>query len=355
MNERFDDYQQELDALRFTPAQKAQIAERAARAARQETRHARRPVRRFGLVATAAVLVLAVGTAGAIGVWKTAAESFAGIFGGDAAQTEIIDKIGRPIGASDSGNGLTITADAIIGDAYNSCVIYTVERTDGEVFDYPGNEYGYLPLHFRDQWTDFRGVQGGTHGSAYFTDATPGDSAIQFVETLSADVPVTAATAKATFGDLCWWDEDLGQDVPLVEGKWTLKFDVAYEDASVTLGGGETFRQSDMTFTVDEITVSPVAVRVAYTVDSEVQWSDAPSGRESDEDARASQRYFENVAILLTKTDGTVLDLTNAGGSISPQNGVTVCAKGRVMDEIVPLEELASISVGGIVYPIHET
>ena len=35
------------------------------------------------------------------------------------------------------------------------------------------------------------------------------------------------------------------------------------------------------------------------------------------------QRYFENVEILLTKTDGTVTDMSNAGGSIKPENGVT--------------------------------
>ena len=43
---------------------------------------------------------------------KSAAEAFAPIFGGSAAQTEIIDKIGYPIGASDTDHGVTITADA---------------------------------------------------------------------------------------------------------------------------------------------------------------------------------------------------------------------------------------------------
>ena len=41
------------------------------------------------------------------------------------------------------------------------------------------------------------------------------------------------------------------------------------------------------------------------------------------------------------------------GGSIKPDHGVTVCDKGEVFDEIIPLEELESISVGGIVYPLN--
>ena len=67
------------------------------------------------------------------------------------------------------------------------------------------------------------------------------------------------------------------------------------------------------------------------------------------------ERYLENVEILLTKTDGTVIDLSSSGGSIKPENGVTVCTKGSVMEEIIPLEELASISVGGVVYDIPQT
>ena len=68
--------------------------------------------------------------------------------------------------------------------------------------------------------------------------------------------------------------------------------------------------------------------------------------------SRCMERYFENVEILLTKTDGTVIDMSNSGGSIKPEHGVTVCGKGEVFDEIIPLEELESISVGGIEYQI---
>ena len=111
--------------------------------------------------------------------------------------------------------------------------------------------------------------------------------------------------------------------------------------------------QNGMTFTVDSVSVSPVALKVDYTVDSEVQWSDAPSGREPEEDSIQSQRYFENVEILLSKKDDAVIDLSSSGGSLNPENGVTVCDKGEVFDEILPLEDLESISVGGIVYPLN--
>ena len=49
-------------------------------------------------------------------------ETFLEVFGGSAAQTEIIDKIGYPVGASDTDNGVTITADAVrLGTVFAMC------------------------------------------------------------------------------------------------------------------------------------------------------------------------------------------------------------------------------------------
>ena len=127
---RQSDYQQALDGLCYTPEQKARLAARAAEAARQPIRKARRPFGKIAVLAACLAVVLAVG-AGASGVLKSAAESFGAIFGSGAAQTEVIDKIGHPIGASDTDNGVTVTADAIIGDAYNAAIIYTIRRDDG--------------------------------------------------------------------------------------------------------------------------------------------------------------------------------------------------------------------------------
>lgn len=49
------------------------------------------------------------------------------------------------------------------------------------------------------------------------------------------------------------------------------------------------------------------------------------------------------------------MDLSSSGGSIAPKDGVSVCAKGQVLEEIIPLEDMASISVGGVTYDIPHT
>nr|WP_325218171.1 DUF4179 domain-containing protein [uncultured Oscillibacter sp.] len=347
MSDLFD-YKKEMSELRFTENQKKALAEAAASAARTPAK--RRPVFRTALIAAAMAVVLAVG-ASAAGILPSPAEIFTPLFGGAAAQTEVIDKIGRPIGASDTDNGITITAEAIMGDQYNAVIVYTLTRDDGERFlpEGKGLDATYLTMG------GFGGaswVKGGTHGGSWFVDEDPEDNQIQLVETASSDTSMTKGTATAEFEDLCYWDAETEQSVALYPGHWKFRFEVDYEDCSIRLGGGETFSQGGLSFTIDEISVSPIAVRAAYTADEAVVWSDAPSGRQSEEDARQSQRYLENVEILLTRTDGTVVDLSGSGGSIAPKDGATVCAKGRVFDEIIPLEDMASVTVGGVVYEI---
>lgn len=355
------DYKHEMSALQFTPAQKAQLVRStAAAAAQKHPRKHRRPIFRTAVIAAAMAVALVAGSSAA-GILPAPADVFAPLFGGTVAQTEVIDKIGHPIGASASSNGITITADAIIGDQYNACVVYTITRENGEPFEYEPNEWGYLGLVFEEGWIDIANTHGGSrnigyHGSSGFIDPTPGDNSIQYFQQISSDTPLNTGNATADFKNLQAWGHSAEGEhnlLTLADGRWKLRFAMDYEDSAVYLANGETFSQNGLNFTIDEISVSPIAVRIAYTVDSTPVWSGSDSGQESDEDAREAARFMENVEVLLTKTDGTVLEI-DSGGTVSPdaENNVAHCTKSNILNEIIPLEELASISVGGVVYEI---
>lgn len=60
---------------------------------------------------------------------------FDGVFGGPPAKTEVADAIGRPIGAVSNSNGITITADAVIGDRNGYVLVYSVSRDNGMAFE----------------------------------------------------------------------------------------------------------------------------------------------------------------------------------------------------------------------------
>jgi hypothetical protein len=145
MSNRFE-YKDAMNALHYTDEQKALLAAQAVQAvqsAHRAERRARRPLLRTALIAACLTAALAV-TAGATGVLKSAAEAFAPIFGGSAAQTEIIDKIGYPVGASDTAGGVTITADAVLGDQYNAAIVFTITRDDGTALLPAGTEDAML-------------------------------------------------------------------------------------------------------------------------------------------------------------------------------------------------------------------
>lgn len=350
-----NEYQEAYEELTFTPEQKRMIAARAARAAAEAQMEKPRKNRHmFSKIAAAAVCLLCAVTitAEAAGITTPLSDLLGPIFGNSVAQTEVIDKIGYPVNASDTDNGVTITAEAIIGDGYNACFVFSIRRDDGTPLLPEGMTAGQLRLGgFCDIST---GKYGGTHGSAGFIDPVPGDNEILYTHVLSSDTPLNKGSAKAVFEDIACWNEETNEEVSVVEGKWTIRFDVDYEDTSVVLGDGETFQQEGLNFTITEIRVSPVRVQVNYEVDSEVQWSNAPSGRLPEEDRRQAERYMENVEILLVKKDGTTVDLSNSGGSIRPENGKTYCVKSRILDEVIPMEEMESIRVGGVEYVIGE-
>ncbi len=366
MNRAYNDnkeYTEAMAGLQFSDEAKARMVQNLLDAQEKATdnvvampRGRKRRLPRIAAVGVAAAVVLTVG-ASATGVLKTASEAFQGVFG-PTADTEIIDQIGRPVGASDTSGGVTVTADAIIGDKYHYAITYSIVKDDGTAFDIDltntvGN--GVLPLTFEESDCTLSGYLGGTHGGSYFFDADPADNAIQYVETREiSNGEVRGHTVRAKFKDLCVYDDEMNR-VLLAEGDWSFKFNLDFEDTSVSLPAGQTFDLNGMTATIDEITLSPLALRVDYTVDSEVQWDEnAQSGRQSDHDSEQMNRYFESVQILVNKADGTSLDLSLAGGSISPEGGKTICQKGEIFSEIIPLEDIVSVTVQGIDIPVQQ-
>ena len=160
------EYKSELDRLAFTPAQKEDMAARLCAAA-QRSADAPKPRRRSrsAVIAVAVAACLCV-AAGATGATKLAGDVFVPVFG--AANTEIVNKIGHPIGASATDGGVTITADAIIGDAHHYAIVYTIAKADGSAFDFDTSDTvgdGILPLSFDRQDTEL-GLMGGAHGSS---------------------------------------------------------------------------------------------------------------------------------------------------------------------------------------------
>lgn len=366
MNREYNDnkmYNSALDELRFSDEAKSRMVDRLMAAAEQPEQpvaiHRVRRFPRIAAVGVAAALVLSIG-AGATGVFKSASDAFAGVFG-PTADTEIIDQIGHPIGASDTAGGVTVTADAILFDGYNCLISYTLEKEDGSAFDCTKNpDTGLYDLYWkRSNRTIGRGVDGAS-GSSYFYDENPSDNAIQYVETMSYnDAVQTGGTVKITLHNLQEFSND-GTESTLVKGTWSLKFKLDAGNSAKELPAGQTIEVNGLSASVDKVVISPIGYHVVYTVDGEATFDtlydengeEIPqeSGREPASVSSTWESYAAK--LLVTKTDGTVLDFSDCGGSMDPHDGKTVCTRQGTFDTILPLDEVASVTIGDTTIPV---
>lgn len=366
MNREYNDnkmYNSALDELRFSEEAKSRMVDRLMAAAEQPEQpvaiHRVRRFPRIAAVGVAAALVLSIG-AGATGVFKSASDAFAGVFG-PTADTEIIDQIGHPIGASDTAGGVTVTADAILFDGYNYLISYTLEKEDGSAFDCTKNpDTGLYDLGWkRSDSTIGRGVDGAS-GSSYFYDENPSDNAIQYVETMSYnDAVQTGGTVKITLHDLQEFSND-GTESTLVKGTWSLKFKLDAGNSAKELPAGQTIEVNGLSASVDKVVISPIGYHVVYTVDGEATFDtlydengeEIPqeSGREPASVSSTWESY--SAKLLVTKKDGTVLDFSDCGGSMDPHDGNTVCTRQGTFDTILPLDEVASVTIGDTTIPV---
>ena len=323
-------YRQSLDELHFTREEKNAMVDRLTAGEGRGSGKVR-SIRRTVTVGVAAALLMTMGVGAAVTL-TPAGEVFASIFGDSPAQTEIMDRMGVPIGASDTADGVTITADAIIGDTYSYAVVYSIARDDGQPLAEDltplGGANGPLPLTF-EQSDTFIGMLGGSHGTAYFYDADPADNAIQYVEMMTADTPIEPGTATATFQNLYLRGEDIQDRTLLAEGSWKIRFQFHFPDSGVSLDAGQTFQLNGMEATLDGVTISPLSIQVDYTVREKFQMEDQENGKMSASNSAQVKKFLSSLPISVNFTDGTSRDLDYLGGSLDPEGDRTLLAEGN--------------------------
>ena len=164
------------------------------------------------------------------------------------------------------------------------------------------------------------------------------------------DVVKSGCTAKITLKNLRDFSEENQKPISLVDGTWHLKFKLDAENCSKELPAGQKLTINGKAAVLDKLVLSPIGYNIAYTVDDEVQFEDAESGQ-----APASHRdTWEEFTgeQFITLKDGTTIDLAS-GGSMDPHDGKTVCTRQGTFERILPLEDMASLTIGGVSIPIE--
>lgn len=376
MTSPLDSYTRSMDGLHFSDEAKARMAEglRAAAAAKgaeknvqpkapaevlimSERRPGRRRTRRWARVAAGLALALVLGGGGTVavaaGVLPNPADVLSDVFGGAPAQTELLNEVGRPIGASATSNGVTVTAEAVAGDRSNYAVVYSIEFDDPSVLEgiEPGED-GTLPL-VADATCYIDGVNGGG-GGARFYDADPDDGTIQYAETMGFSTwngtGIIGRTMRFWMNEIRAYDAEGGYTT-LVTGNWSLKFEMNYVDTTVDLPAGQETTWQGADITIDAVTVSSVGVTVDYTIERQIG-DLGPSGRLSDE-AQAKQDAVLGLPVTVTFADGTTFDATNANTHAEEQNdGTSAVTKTVTYDRIIAADDILSVIVGDVEIPV---
>ena len=364
MTTNSNDYRHALEHISFTDNAKQHMANSIAQSVassdaataqsnfngtRRKPRIARHPVRTVArIAAVTAVLAIVIGGAGtamATGVLPLPSDMLSDIFDGPASQTEIIDRIGRPVGASCSNNGVTVTADAIMGDKDMVTIAYTLTFDDPAALkklSEPGENGTIAGSVDGNVYVD--GEHGG-QGQSWLIDKNPNDSSIQYFAQFSVESPgLMGRTVRTHINSLVV--PRAGKELPeykkILTGPWDLKFQLNYEDTSVTIPAPKSVNFNGTKATIQEATVSCVGVSVRYNIDRSIE-HDNNSGKMS-QNMEESMDAVGNIPLIVTFKDGHVEDATSHSGYFANKldNGTTDVHKTWPFSQVCDTDKIAS-------------
>lgn len=375
MTTNSNDYRHALEHISFTDNAKQHMANSIAQSVassdaataqsnfngtRRKPRIARHPVRTVArIAAVTAVLAIVIGGAGtamATGVLPLPSDMLSDIFDGPASQTEVIDRIGRPVGASCSNNGVTVTADAIMGDKDMVTIAYTLTFDDPAALkklSEPGENGTIAGSVDGNVYVD--GEHGG-QGQSWLIDKNPNDSSIQYFAQFSVESPgLMGRTVRTHINSLVV--PRAGKELPeykkILTGPWDLKFQLNYEDTSVTIPAPKSVNFNGTKATIQEATVSCVGVSVRYNIDRSIE-HDNNSGKMS-QNMEESMDAVGNIPLIVTFKDGHVEDATSHSGYFANKldNGTTDVHKTWPFSQVCDTDKIASVQIGDTVIPMN--
>lgn len=375
MTTNSNDYRHALEHISFTDNAKQHMANSIAQSVassdaataqsnfngtRRKPRIARHPVRTVARIAAVtavlAIVIGGVGTAMATGVLPLPSDMLSDIFDGPASQTEIIDRIGRPVGASCSNNGVTVTADAIMGDKDMVTIAYTLTFDDPAALkklSEPGENGTIAGSVDGNVYVD--GEHGG-QGQSWLIDKNPNDSSIQYFAQFSVESPgLMGRTVRTHINSLVV--PRAGKELPeykkILTGPWDLKFQLNYEDTSVTIPAPKSVNFNGTKATIQEATASCVGVSVRYNIDRSIE-HDNNSGKMS-QNMEESMDAVGNIPLIVTFKDGHVEDATSHSGYFANKldNGTTDVHKTWPFSQVCDTDKIASVQIGDTVIPMN--
>lgn len=255
------------------------------------------------------------------------------LYGG--AQTEIVDKIGVPIGAEAIVGDYKVTADAVIGDKYNFAIVYSLSRLDGQPL-----EEG---LYFESYSNSFRSDSGA--GVLRHTLSEDGLS-LKIVDEWTSRLMFLDRNVKVQFSNLVKYHGEGQNNEIVLKGNWNLEFVIRYEDATQEILI-EPFTVKDASgdqYEIRKIEISPVGIHFDMT---------APNNYNEEE---VVPPPYQDFTLAIELSDGTIIRIEDQSmGSHGDLNSNTLEADyGALFELPIAIEDIAALIICDVTLPINK-
>lgn len=307
---------------------------------------------RWLAAAAAAVLVLtlAIGAGAAGELLKDVfAPAFPAAPEGTVADPEVIEKLGTPVGVSATDGLVTFTLDSIVRDRYTVTAVFTVSGLDAK-------EIGVDAGALRVGGMSYEGPS----GHCMYTPNEEDVEGMLVVSTWSAEEPIPAGEAEILLENITVY-----RGRPFLEkhiaGAWQLNCDLSYEDMTLDLPAGQTLSVEGMEVTLDQISLSPLSLMLLYTAHTGDADLEEPLPVGADGFSRPLCARLESLDLVITKKDGATLTspeyhgenegvefLGGGWGYSDEADGTTSCQSCSRFEQVIPLEDIASITIEGV-------
>lgn len=255
------------------------------------------------------------------------------LYGG--AQTELVDKIGVPIGAETIIGDYKLSADAVIGDKYNFAIVYSLTRTDGQPL-----EDG---LCFDNYYNSYR-FGSGSGGGVLRHTLSDDRMTLQIVDQWTSGNMFLNRIAKVSFDNLVQYNEEDQEYLSVQEGHWELQFVIRYEDTTkeIPVTPFKVTDENGNQYEIKKIEISPVGIHFDMM---------SPNNYREDEVLPPPYQDF-TLSVVLTDDTVILVEDKSMGSHGNLDDSILEADFGALFDTPIPLENIKALIICDTTLPI---
>lgn len=347
-------YKDALDALHFTKEEEDMLIQRLKQAAEtaQKPRKWRRPPKAILIAAIIACVLTFTAAAGAVISFFMDPEAgrarLADFF--NLSPDTVEENTGfTASGASAECNGVTVTLSGMYTDEQNLCALFSVTKQDGSAFVDPVEEPQTYALTFEDirYLANGEPVSGGGNPPYFDPDMR---TFYLCIEMALPDVQqMEGVPLSFYFTNVCRYEQDgnhIGFDRIIVPGVWTIEVPLTFTETTVQAQAGQQMQYGNLDITIDSIAFTPTYYHIAFHYDKEMAYDDDHNlYLDGVLDAYGDTYYRAGASPVLRTRDGAQYQLDY-------QYSLHGHAAIGLLPEVIPLEEMESITIFGQTIPL---